>query len=85
LGGRLPLRHPRLLPGLLLARRRPTPLRRRGRSLARAGARIAAALAIGLTVSAFAFLTLWLRSGVGHPLHAVAIASFAAIYIGLAP
>lgn len=49
-----------------------------------ASARIAAALAIGLTVSAFAFVTLWLRSGIGHPLHAaVAIASFAVIYIGL--
>ena len=47
-------------------------------------ARIAAALAIGLAVSAFAFLTLWLRSGIGHPLHAAAaIASFAMIYIGL--
>lgn len=49
-----------------------------------AAARIAAALAIGLAVSAFAFITLWLRSGIGHPLHAaVAIASFAVIYIGL--
>jgi hypothetical protein len=48
------------------------------------GARISAALAIGLTVSAVAFLTLLLRSGIGHPLHAaVAIASFAVIYIGL--
>jgi hypothetical protein len=47
-------------------------------------ARIAAALVIGVTVSAIAFLTLWLRSGIGHPLHAaVAIASFAVIYIGL--
>ena len=49
-----------------------------------AGARISAALAIGLTVSAVAFLTLWLRSGIGHPAHAaVAIFSFAVIYIGL--
>jgi len=47
-------------------------------------ARIAAALAIGIAVSAFAFVTLWLRSGIGHPLHAaVAILSFAVIYIGL--
>lgn len=47
-------------------------------------ARIAAALVIGVAVSAIAFLTLWLRSGIGHPLHAaVAIASFAVIYIGL--
>lgn len=46
--------------------------------------RIVAALAIGLTVSAVAFLTLWLRSGIGHPLHAaVAIFTFASIYIGI--
>jgi hypothetical protein len=46
--------------------------------------RIVAALAIGLTVSAVAFVTLWLRSGVGHPFHAaVAIFTFAAIYIGI--
>jgi hypothetical protein len=48
------------------------------------GARIVAALAIGAAVSAIAFLTLWLRSGIGHPLHAaVAIFSFSVIYIGL--
>jgi hypothetical protein len=47
-------------------------------------ARIAAALTIGVTVSAVAFITLWLKSGIGHPLHAaVAILSFAIIYIGL--
>jgi len=47
-------------------------------------ARILASLAIGTAVSAVAFATLWLRSGIGHPLHAaVAIYSFAAIYIGL--
>lgn len=46
--------------------------------------RIVAALAIGLTVSAVAFLTLWLRSGIGHPFHAaVTIFTFAAIYIGI--
>lgn len=46
--------------------------------------RIMAALAIGITVSATAFITLWLKSGIGHPLHAaVAILSFAIIYIGL--
>jgi hypothetical protein len=46
--------------------------------------RIAAALLLGLTVTAVAFLTLWLRSGIGHPLHAaVAIFAFAAIYIGI--
>jgi hypothetical protein len=46
--------------------------------------RIAAALALGITVSAVAFTTLWLRSGIGHPLHAaVAIFAFAAIYIGI--
>lgn len=47
-------------------------------------ARIAAALVIGTAASAVAFLTLWLRSGIGHPLHAAAaVASFAVIYIGL--
>ena len=47
-------------------------------------ARIAAALVLGVTVSAVAFGTLWLRSGIGHPLHAaVAILAFAAIYIGI--
>lgn len=47
-------------------------------------ARIAAALSIGVVVSAVAFVTLWLRSGIGHPAHAaVAIFSFAVIYIGL--
>jgi hypothetical protein len=46
--------------------------------------RIAAALALGVTVSGVAFVTLWLRSGIGHPLHAaVAIFAFAAIYIGI--
>jgi hypothetical protein len=46
--------------------------------------RIAAALLLGATVSAVALLTLWLRSGIGHPLHAaVAIFAFAAIYIGI--
>jgi hypothetical protein len=46
--------------------------------------RMAAALAIGITVSAVAFFALWLRSGIGHPLHAAAaILSFAVIYIGL--
>lgn len=46
--------------------------------------RIAAALVLGMTVSAAAFLTLWLRSGIGHPLHtAVGIVAFAAIYIGV--
>jgi hypothetical protein len=48
-----------------------------------ASARIAAALTIGVAVSTVAFVTLWLRSGVGHPAHAaVAIFSFAVIYIG---
>lgn len=46
--------------------------------------RIAAALLLAIAVSAVAFVTLWLRSGIGHPLHAaVAIAAFAAIYIGV--
>lgn len=47
-------------------------------------ARITAALLLGATVSAVAFATLWLRSGIGHPLHAaLAILAFAAIYIGV--
>jgi hypothetical protein len=46
--------------------------------------RITAALALGATVSGVAFVTLWLRTGIEHPLHAaIAIFSFAAIYIGL--
>src|SRR6266496_3250831 len=46
--------------------------------------RISAAVGLGAAVSAVAFATLWLRSGIGHPLHAaVAILSFALIYIGL--
>jgi hypothetical protein len=49
-----------------------------------ATARIAAALTIGLAVSAVAFFTLWLRSGIEHPVHAaVAVLSFAVIYIGI--
>lgn len=47
-------------------------------------ARIAASLVLAATVGAVAFLTLWLRSGIGHPWHAaVAIFAFAAIYIGI--
>lgn len=47
-------------------------------------ARIAAALVLGATVSAVAFLTLWLRTGIEHPAHAaVAIFGFATIYIGV--
>lgn len=46
--------------------------------------RIAAALLLGAIVSLVAYLTLWLRSGVEHPLHAAAaIFLFAAIYIGI--
>jgi hypothetical protein len=46
--------------------------------------RIAASLMLAAIVGAVAFVTLWLRSGIGHPLHAaVAIFSFAAIYIGI--
>ena len=49
-----------------------------------AASRIVAALAIGLTVSAVAFVTLWLRSGLAHPAHAfAAIFAFAATYIGI--
>jgi hypothetical protein len=47
-------------------------------------ARIAAGLSLGVVVSAVAFVTLWLRSGIEHPLHAaVAVLSFAVIYIGV--
>ena len=47
-------------------------------------ARIEAALVLGAAVTAIAFVTLWLRSGVEHPAHAaVAIFGFAAIYIGV--
>ena len=46
--------------------------------------RIAAAVVLGLIVSLVAYLTLWLRSGIEHPLHAAAaIFIFAAIYIGI--
>lgn len=49
-----------------------------------AASRIAAALLLGLIVSLVAYLTLWLRSGIEHPLHAAAaIFIFAAIYIGI--
>jgi hypothetical protein len=49
-----------------------------------ATSRIAAALVLGLLASLAAYLTLWLRSGVEHPLHAAAaIFFFAAIYIGI--
>jgi hypothetical protein len=46
--------------------------------------RIAAALSLAVAVSAVAFLTLLLRSGITHPFHAaVAILAFATIYIGI--
>lgn len=46
--------------------------------------RIAAALVLGVIVSLVAYLTLWFRSGVEHPLHAaVAVFLFAATYIGI--
>jgi hypothetical protein len=49
-----------------------------------AASRIAAALLLGVIVSGVAFGTLWLRTGIGHPLHAaVAIIAFASIYIGI--
>ncbi len=47
-------------------------------------ARLTAAVALAATVSAAAFVTLWLRSGIEHPLHAAAaILAFALIYIGI--
>lgn len=49
-----------------------------------AAARIAAAVSLALIVSAVAFATLWLRSGIEHPAHAaVGIIAFALIYIGI--
>lgn len=47
-------------------------------------ARITASLLLAFTVSAVAYVTLWLRSGIGHPVHAaVAVLAFAAIYTGV--
>jgi hypothetical protein len=47
-------------------------------------ARIAAALTLAAAVSVVAFATLWLRSGIEHPGHAVvAILAFAVTYIGI--
>ena len=49
-----------------------------------AAARMGAALALAVTVSAAAFATLWLRSGIDHPVHAaLAILAFALIYLGI--
>ena len=46
--------------------------------------RIGASLLLAASVGAVAFVTVWLRSGLGHPLHAaVAIMAFATIYIGI--
>lgn len=69
-----------------------TSSREADRRLANAGlgawrvamARIAASLALGVVVSAVAYLTLWLRTGIEHPPHAaIAILVFAVIYIGI--
>lgn len=47
-------------------------------------ARVSAAVSLAVIVSAVAFATLALRSGIAHPLHAAAaIFAFAAIYIGI--
>ena len=49
-----------------------------------AAARIGASVALGLLVSAVAFVTLWLAAGIAHPAHTlVAILTFALIYIGI--
>lgn len=49
-----------------------------------AASRIAAAIALAITVGAVAFATLMLRTGVEHPAHAAAaILAFALIYIGV--
>lgn len=53
-------------------------------ALSVASARLAACLAVGVAVTAVAFATLELRTGIGHPWHAAAaIFAFAAIYIGI--
>lgn len=47
-------------------------------------ARIAAAIALGVAVSAIAYVTLLLRSGIEHPAHAAAaVLAFALIYTGI--
>jgi hypothetical protein len=47
-------------------------------------ARIAAAIVLGIVVSAVAFLTLLVRSGIAHPAHAAAaILAFALVYVGV--
>ncbi len=47
-------------------------------------ARILAAIALGVLVSAIAYVTLWLRSGIEHPAHAAAaVLAFALIYTGI--
>jgi hypothetical protein len=84
LGGGVPVGDARFLSSELVARRRPPPCRRRPRPLRVALSRIAASLLLAATVSAVAFVTLWLRSGIGHPLHAaIAVFAFAAIYVGV--
>jgi hypothetical protein len=46
--------------------------------------RILAAIVLGILVSAIAYLTLYLRSGIEHPAHAAAaVLAFALIYIGI--
>jgi hypothetical protein len=46
--------------------------------------RILAAIALGILVSAIAYLTLYLRSGIAHPAHAAAaVLAFALIYTGI--
>lgn len=49
-----------------------------------ATARIGASILLGVLVSAVAFITLWLRAGIEHPVHTfAAILIFALIYIGI--
>lgn len=46
--------------------------------------RLLAAIALGVLISAVAFASLWLKSGITHPWHAaIAILAFACIYIGI--
>ncbi len=49
-----------------------------------AAARLTASLVLALLVSAAAYVALWVRAGVGHPVHtAVAILAFAVVYLAV--
>ena len=49
-----------------------------------AASRLSASLVLALLVSAAAYVTLWVRTGAGHPVHAaVAIVAFAVVYLAV--